>query len=1822
MMNKNIRVAGLVLVLGLLLTLGNWQRQGKAAGQQGDGSEPPEMTAAATTPFVPEPRQTPAAVAGTITVTSNQDGAANAANCPGPNCRLRDAIAKAVAGDTINFSVTGTITLNSGELSIDKNLTINGPGAAQLTISGNNASRVFVNGSLTALNGLTIANGNNTFGGGIRNLSNLTMTNCTISGNSGNGIRNEDLATLTITNSTISGNSDSGILNAGTLTLTNSTVSGNSGALGGGIDSIGTAVLTNCTFSGNTAGGFGGGIYAGAFTNDVGTTTMTNCTISGNTAAGDGGGVYADVGNPNLGSNNTVTMTNCTIFGNSAGAGNGGGIYIKNSILTVKARNTIIAGNTDTGAREDVFGRLTSQGHNLIGVIAGAPLQGDTTGNLLNVNAVLSPLANNGGPTQTQALAYCSPTINAGADVTTLNGAINNSATTITLADATAFPAAVGFVIRIDSEQMIVTGKTGNQLTVTRAANSTAAAAHSNGAGVNPAFDQRGASFSRRFGSAPDIGAFEWQGEVPAPIMVTNNNDSGPGSLREALATANQCSTISFASGISLITLTSAELVIDKTVTINGPGANLLTISGNGGRRVFTINSGENVALNGLTIANGAAGSGRGGGINNFASLTLNNCTISGNSANLGGGICNDGSGSLALSNCTLSGNSALTAGGIYNIGSGISTLTNCTLSGNVAAANGGGIFNNRTGSTLTLTNCTLSGNSANRSGGIVQSAGLVRLKNTLIAGNTASTSSPDIDGIFTSQGYNLIGMISDATITPTTGDQIGTAAAPINPLLGALANNGGPTQTRALLPGSPARNAGDNCVTQTSGCLAAPLTTDQRGTGFNRLVGSAVDIGAVEMQHDTPILTINPATLPDSAVGSAYNQTLSATGGSGNYSFSILSGVFPPGLSLSATGQISGQPASGGTFSFIVMAFDSTLFDAYGTRTYTITISSVCATAPSGLVDWWQAEGNANDAVGGNHGTLNGSAAISTAAEGQVGRAFKFDGTNGYVALPDNLFPFPTSGTGTTPFSFELWFKSGYAGGVILGQQDVAPYNASATHVPAIYVGTDGLLRVMLFWNGTPVPLTIASTVNDNLTFHHLAVTYNGTQQSIYLDGQFLGSRAQTQTAYSTSYKYQLGTGNTNSWPGGSSANGGWFNFTGLIDEPSLYNRALTLQEVQALFAAGRAGKCPNSAPTFTPAAAISRQQGTPAGAAVTVGTVSDGQTAAGSLTVTQITGGTATGITVTGITNTNGTITATVSASCSATAGTVRFQVSDGSLTGTGDLQVNITANTAPTLTYGAASANTGGSTTNSPTATSDNGSITGYVVQSQGTYTGTISVNSSGVVSFSNAAPVGNHTITIRATDNCGATTDALFMLTVNNSNTAPTFTPATAISRQQGSPAGAAVTVGTVSDAQTAAGSLTVTQIAGGTATGITVNGITNTGGTVTAIVSASCSATAGTVRFQVSDGSLTGTGNLQVNITANTAPTLTYGTASANTGGSTTNSPTTATDNGSITGYVVQSQGTYTGTISVNASGVVSFSNAAPAGNHTITIRATDNCGTTTNAQFTLTVSACAATLSKTTQNFAANGGTGTFTLTINPACQWTAVSNDPGFITIVSPTGQQTGPGTVTFSVASHTSTTPRNGTIIVAGQTFNVRQGMQFLDVPVGTNFYEEIGKLSAVGITLGCGQGNYCPDSSVTRQQMAAFLSRALGVFNPPTPGAQRFADVLPDNPFYAFIEELAVRQITLGCGGGNYCPDSSVTREQMAAFVIRALHEPGYVPPTPGMQRFADVPPDNPFYRHIEEMAVRQITLGCGGSNYCPTANVTRGQMAAFLVRAFGL
>jgi predicted small lipoprotein YifL len=270
-----------------------------------------------------------------------------------------------------------------------------------------------------------------------------------------------------------------------------------------------------------------------------------------------------------------------------------------------------------------------------------------------------------------------------------------------------------------------------------------------------------------------------------------------------------------------------------------------------------------------------------------------------------------------------------------------------------------------------------------------------------------------------------------------------------------------------------------------------------------------------------------------------------------------------------------------------------------------------------------------------------------------------------------------------------------------------------------------------------------------------------------------------------------------------------------------------------------------------------------------------------------------------------------------------------------------------------------------------------------------------------------------------------------------------------------------------------------------------------------------------------------------------------------------------------------------------------------------------------------TVIPCSYTLSTSVKHFSAKAGTGSLEVTTGSGCAWDA-SNSLPWVNITSGPGG-VGNGTVTFNVAANPGDV-RSGIATIAGQSFTIRQGANFVDVPQDDVFYELIGKISAAGITAGCNANGpqYCPGSVVTREQMAAFIERALGNFSPPTPPTQRFVDVPPTNTFYSFIEQMAMQEITLGCSsqGPLYCPTDAVTREQMAAFMIRALGS--FSPPTPTAQRFLDVPRSNPFYAFIDQMAIRGITLGCdlNGPLYCPSGIVTRGQMAAFLARAFSL
>lgn len=352
-----------------------------------------------------------------------------------------------------------------------------------------------------------------------------------------------------------------------------------------------------------------------------------------------------------------------------------------------------------------------------------------------------------------------------------------------------------------------------------------------------------------------DAGTVGDQCTLRAAIQETNN--------------APSADSISFSlPANSTITLSTALNDIDGDLGITGPGAAMLTVerSTAGGTpdfRIFKINSGKTVIISGLTITNGNSVGDNGGGIFNSGTLTINASTVSGNNANQGGGIYS--AGGLTIRESTVSGNTSLNqGGGILSFGT--MDITNSTVSNNSAALAGGGISVNP--GTATLTNVTVTNNRADSDnngtgagGGIVQSGGttaIIVLHNTIVAGNFnengATDANDDISGaVDATSSFNLIGDGTGMTgITHgSNGNQIGTLGTPIEARLGLLASNGGPTQNHALLPGSPALDAGSNIA-----ATNAILTTDQRGAGFNRFADSddagttaTVDIGAFEVQ-------------------------------------------------------------------------------------------------------------------------------------------------------------------------------------------------------------------------------------------------------------------------------------------------------------------------------------------------------------------------------------------------------------------------------------------------------------------------------------------------------------------------------------------------------------------------------------------------------------------------------------------------------------------------------------------------------------------------------------------------------------------------------------------------------------------------------------------------------------------------------------------------------------------------------------------------------------------------------------------------------------
>jgi hypothetical protein len=390
------------------------------------------------------------------------------------------------------------------------------------------------------------------------------------------------------------------------------------------------------------------------------------------------------------------------------------------------------------------------------------------------------------------------------------------------------------------------------------------------------------------------LGLMTWETNpsFAATFTVNNTFDSGAGSLRQAIIDANTTSgndIIDFLLGSGPQTITTGELGITDNLVINGLGADLLTVGAFPFFDIFRIGNGANVEISGLTITQGIISlfissnstatvtnstirSAFADGISNKGKVTLVNTTVVNN-----GDIGIDNSGTVTLINSSVGGNFIA---GIIN--SGTVALTNSTIT-----SNGNGISNNGTatitnssvnnnfqhgilnGGTATVINSTLSRNSfggitnagtttvtnstLNRNGAGIINEGTTNIGNTIIAQNSIDLLGR-IDTI-NDLGYNLIGNGEDSVfVNGVNGNIVGTAANPVNPLLSPLANNGGSTQTQALLPGSLAIDAANPSNFP---------TTDQRGV--SRPQGARADIGAFEVVQTSP----PPKSVPEpSALG------------------------------------------------------------------------------------------------------------------------------------------------------------------------------------------------------------------------------------------------------------------------------------------------------------------------------------------------------------------------------------------------------------------------------------------------------------------------------------------------------------------------------------------------------------------------------------------------------------------------------------------------------------------------------------------------------------------------------------------------------------------------------------------------------------------------------------------------------------------------------------------------------------------------------------------------------------------------------------------
>ena len=778
----------------------------------------------------------------TFTVTSTADD--------GSTGTLRWAVALATSDtspSTIDLELgtaPAAITLSQGQLELSdtaESVTISdGPGQGPVTISGNNASRVFqVDQGVTAtLSGLTIAGGSTSGnGGGLDNFGTTTLSGCTISGNRsvkyGGGLYNEK---------------------GGTAALSGCTISGNSAVFGGGLENVGTVTLSGCTISGNSAN------YDGGLGNYNGQVTLTDCTISGNSAHSGGGvGIFGG----------TADLTACSISDNT-GSQSVGGLYGSG---TTTLTDTIVAGNSGSGGHaDDVSGNVTGS-FNLIGSGGSGGIQGGTDGNIVLAGPGgmgLAPLSDNGGPNQTMALTLGSPALGAGTAIVGLTNDQRGQPLDSPNPDIGAYQTQPGLVpaSRFTVNSTADDGSTGTLRWAVEWANRAASPST-----IDIELGTAAATISLSQGqlelsnTATSIAIANGPGD--GPVTISGNNASRVFQVDQG--TTASLSGLTIAGG-SVVRNGGGGLYNQGTVTLND-----CIISGNSAAKGGGLDNYFGTAmLNDCTISGNSAsysGQGGGGGLANSGTATLNDCTISGNSAyRFGGGLANYasyGTSTATLTDCTIIGNSASAGGGLFNPGNGTMTLTDCTISANIAnARHGGGLYND---GMAVLTNCTVSGNSADAGGGLyTRGVTTLTLTGSIVAGNVsmnpgAGAYSDLVEGGSSITGsYNLIGIGGGGYFRDgLRANTVLTSLAGLG--LAPLGDYGGPTETMALLPGSLAIGTG----TPLSG-----ITTDQRGFPLD---SPNVDIGAFQSQGFT-LSAVAGSTPQTATVDEAFANPLAVT--------------------------------------------------------------------------------------------------------------------------------------------------------------------------------------------------------------------------------------------------------------------------------------------------------------------------------------------------------------------------------------------------------------------------------------------------------------------------------------------------------------------------------------------------------------------------------------------------------------------------------------------------------------------------------------------------------------------------------------------------------------------------------------------------------------------------------------------------------------------------------------------------------------------------------------------------------------------------------